>query len=107
MAQGGLMSTFDMRRLRYFLKIAESGSLTRAAEELRVAQPALSHHMRALEDEFGVQLIVRGSRGVQMTDAGARLAREATDLFEITRLIPDRVRQDGSALEGVVTIALG
>lgn len=101
------MSTFDMRRLRYFLKIAESGSLTRAAEELRVAQPALSHHMRALEDEFGVQLIVRGSRGVQTTEAGARLVREATDLFEITRLIPDRVRQDGSALEGGVTIALG
>lgn len=101
------MSTFDMRRLRYFLKIAEVGSLTRAAEALHVAQPALSHHMRALEEEFGLQLIVRGSRGIQTTEAGARLVREATNLFEITRLIPDRVRQDDTALEGVVTIALG
>lgn len=101
------MSTFDMRRLRYFMKIAEVGSLTRAAEALRVAQPALSHHMRALEQEFGVQLIVRGSRGIQLTEAGTRLARESANLFEITKLIPDRVRQDDSALEGVVTVALG
>jgi LysR family nitrogen assimilation transcriptional regulator len=67
----------------------------------------LSHHIRALEAEFGLQLIVRGSRGIQVTDAGARLVREATDLFEITRLLPERVRQDDNALEGGVTVAFG
>ena len=40
----------EPRRLRYFIKVAELGSLTRAAEELHVAQPALSQHMRALEE---------------------------------------------------------
>jgi LysR family transcriptional regulator, nitrogen assimilation regulatory protein len=63
----------DFKRLGYFVQIAELGSLTRAAERLRIAQPSLSRQMRLLEEELGVTLFTRGHRGMQLTEAGEAL----------------------------------
>jgi LysR family transcriptional regulator, nitrogen assimilation regulatory protein len=60
----------DLLRMRYFAKVAEVGSLTRASRELGVAQPPLSLHMRSLEEYLGVQLLNRTARGVILTEAG-------------------------------------
>jgi len=60
----------DLLKLRYFSKIAEFGSFTRASHELGVAQPALSLHMRSLEEQLAVQLLTRTPRGVVVTEAG-------------------------------------
>ena len=61
----------ELRHLRYFVAVAEEGSVTVAAEKrLHVAQPSLSRQLRDLEFEVGAQLLVRTSRGVQLTDAG-------------------------------------
>ena len=60
----------DLRSLRYFVQIAELGSITRAAEQLEVAQPALSRQIQGIEDELGSQLLVRLPRGVRLTVAG-------------------------------------
>ena len=67
----------DLRQLRYFLQIAESGSLSKAADQLRIAQPSLSSQLRGLEDELGVELLVRHSRGVTPTDLGKLLCDHA------------------------------
>jgi LysR family nitrogen assimilation transcriptional regulator len=61
----------EFRQLRYFICIAEVQSMTKAADALFIAQPALSMQMRNLEEELGVQLLVRHSRGVHLTEAGA------------------------------------
>jgi DNA-binding transcriptional LysR family regulator len=61
----------ELRHLRYFVAIAEEGSITRAAERLWVAQPGLSTQMRRLEAELEIQLFARHTRGVDLTDAGA------------------------------------
>lgn len=77
----------DLKQLRYFARVAEFGSFTRAAAELRVAQSALSYQVGELEAELGVVLLNRHSRGVSLTEAGAsvlerahRVMQEASDL---------------------------
>lgn len=61
----------ELRHLRYFVAVAETGSLTEAAEtRLHTSQPSLSRQLRDLEAEVGTPLFVRGSRGVVLTSAG-------------------------------------
>lgn len=67
----------DIKKLRYFIAIAETGSLSRAAEQLHVAQPALSQHILAMESAYGVKLLQRHARGVAPTEAGLRLLNRA------------------------------
>jgi LysR family transcriptional regulator, nitrogen assimilation regulatory protein len=66
----------DVRKLKHFLAIVEAGSLTRAADSLRVAQPALTHSLRSLEDELGVELFERHARGVTLTEFGRVLEEQ-------------------------------
>jgi DNA-binding transcriptional LysR family regulator len=69
----------ELRRLRYFVAIAEEGGFNRAADRLHIAQPSLSQQMKALEREIGAPLFerARGSRGVTLTSAGTLLLNEA------------------------------
>ena len=61
----------ELRHLRYFIAVAEEGSLTNAAERrLHTAQPSLSRQIRDLETEVGVKLLERGARGIELTAAG-------------------------------------
>lgn len=61
----------ELRHLRYFVAVAEEGSLTVAAERrLHTAQPSLSRQMRDLEDEVGARLMIRSARGIELTAAG-------------------------------------
>lgn len=60
----------ELRSIQYFVQIAELGSITRAAEHLRVAQPALTRHIQSLEQQLHAQLLVRLPRGVRLTGAG-------------------------------------
>lgn len=67
----------DVLQLRYLLTIAETGSLTRAAASLRVAQPSLTQRMNQLERELGVRLLERGPAGARLTPAGVDFLRDA------------------------------
>src|ERR1700746_866518 len=61
----------ELRHLRYFVAVAEAGSLTVAAErELHTSQPSLSRQIRDLEDEVGAELLTRRARGIELTPAG-------------------------------------
>jgi len=80
----------EIRQFRYFVQVIEAKSFTRAAEVLRVAQPALSHQILKLEAELGQKLLVRHSRGVEPTAAGERLLACARGVLHTM----DRVRQD-------------
>lgn len=71
----------NLRQLEYFVGIVEAGNMTRAAERLNVAQTALSMQMRLLEEELGVSLLVRHSRGVAPTPAGEQLHKRALQII--------------------------
>jgi LysR family nitrogen assimilation transcriptional regulator len=72
----------DVRQLRYFREIVEAGSFTRAADRVRVAQPALGLQIRKLEEELGVSLLHRHSRGVEPTEAGVVLLGHANAILK-------------------------
>lgn len=80
----------DVRQLRYFLGVLEAKSITKAADQLHVAQPALGLQIRKLEEELHVELFVRHSRGVTPTEAGLRLASHA----EVVLRQFERAKQD-------------
>lgn len=67
----------ETRRLATFVRIVDVGSLTRAADVLHIAQPALSQQINALEAELGQRLLIRSKQGVEPTEAGAALYRHA------------------------------
>ena len=67
----------ELRHLKYFVAVAEELSFSRASERVRIAQPALSAQIRSLEDELGVQLLERHSRGVALTQVGKVFLEEA------------------------------
>jgi LysR family nitrogen assimilation transcriptional regulator len=80
----------NLRQLKYFAKVIEVGNMTRAAAELHIAQPALGMQIRQLEEDLGVALLVRHSRGVDPTPAGVLLHRRAV---AILRLVEDSRRE--------------
>jgi LysR family nitrogen assimilation transcriptional regulator len=67
----------DLRQLGYFVGIVQAGSLSRAADQMHVAQSALSHHLASLETELARQLVTRSPKGILLTEAGAVLYRHA------------------------------
>lgn len=72
------MPGMELRHLRYFIAVAEAGSLTVAAEQsLHTSQPSLSRQVRALEDEVGAQLLTRRARGIELTAAGRAFLEHA------------------------------
>src|SRR3990167_8563808 len=104
------MEKMNLKQLRYFVRIAECGSLSKAADALGVAQPALSQQLRALEVELGADLVIRHSRGIAPNDLGTMLLSHfGTIINEIDRtptLVQDMTRNPtGEVRLGVTTTA--
>ncbi|CAN7655058.1 LysR family transcriptional regulator [Phenylobacterium sp. LjRoot219] len=96
----------DIRQLRNFVKIAELGSISRAAEALGMAQPSLSQQVLRLEDEFGCKLFRRNARGVTTTEAGAVLQRHAVLMVAVEEDAVAEMRRVAEALLSNVTLAM-
>ncbi|WP_345435699.1 LysR family transcriptional regulator [Actinoallomurus vinaceus] len=82
----------DIRRLRYFVAVAEESSFVRAAARLYMTQPALSRQIRALEEDFDVALFVRDRQGTALTRAGRQLLEDARPMLAAAVALEQRVR---------------
>ncbi|SNT09572.1 nitrogen assimilation transcriptional regulator NAC [Rhodococcoides kyotonense] len=96
----------DTRRLYSFVRIVDAGSITRAADILHIAQPALSQQMTALESHFGQQLLIRSKQGVEPTDAGRALYRHAQVILRQVESAQAEVSVVGRELAGGVSVGL-
>ncbi len=96
----------DSRQLRYFAKAIETGNLTRAAAALHVAQSALSMHMRNLEHELGVALLVRSRAGVKPTEQGQLLYEHARTILRQFEQARQEVMSLGKEPHGEVALGI-
>ena len=95
----------DLRQLRYFVAIVQCGSISRASLQLNIAQPALSLHIRNMETDLGLPLLFRTPQGVQPTEAGLILLRNARLIIEQFEQAQREIR--GSAAEPSGEVRLG
>src|SRR6266851_6491364 len=94
----------DLRRLEIFAKVAELGSFSRAAEALFLTQPTVSEHVRALEDELGVQLLDRLGRGATPTHAGRLLLGYARRMLALQREARQALDQFQGRMSGELVV---
>lgn len=94
------------RQLKYFLRITELRSFTKAAAVLHIAQPALSRQIQQLEADLGVQLFVRSDTGVTLTEAGEVLAGRAAQLLEQLAAVRDEVSAVSGLAHGSLQIGI-
>ncbi|MFC1431813.1 LysR family transcriptional regulator [Streptacidiphilus sp. N1-3] len=83
----------DLRKLRYFVAVAEESHFGRAAERLHITQPVLSRQIRALEGELGAQLFSRGKQSTELTGAGRQLLEDARPLLASAQALGRRVQR--------------
>jgi LysR family tcuABC transcriptional regulator len=96
----------DLRQLRYFTQIVESGSLSKASRQLFIAQPALSQQLSKLEHEVGRPLLKRSSRGVAPTENGLALYHHARFMLRQLDQAMSIARQETGAVHGMVSVGL-
>jgi LysR family nitrogen assimilation transcriptional regulator len=96
----------DLSELRYFVEIAEAGSLSRAAVRLGVSQPALTRQVRNLETELRVELFYRHGRGVSLTEAGQRLHAVGSEVLHKLHDVKEELTSCSSRVTGSIALGL-
>jgi DNA-binding transcriptional LysR family regulator len=100
----------ELRVLEYFLAVAREQNITAAAESLHLTQPTLSVQLKALEDELGKQLLVRGTKGsrkVTLTEEGKLLRARAEEILRLVEKTEGEISQSGDVAAGDVYIGAG
>ena len=101
-----LQLQMDIHHLREFAAIAETGSFSKAARQLHIAQPPLSRHIRQLEDELGIKLFVRTATGVQITREGSLLLHQARAVLDDASALFDLAVRARSGRAGMLRVAM-
>jgi DNA-binding transcriptional LysR family regulator len=101
-----ILEKIDLKRLRYFLAVAEAASFSRAAERLNVAQSHLSRQIMRLEQALGHRIFVRRARHVELTDAGQVLLEETRLITLKLDTLPQRMNDASGGASGSLCIGL-
>lgn len=96
----------DLRQLKYFVTVAEELSFVRAAQRLHMSQPPLSQQIKGLEEELGVELLVRTRREVKLTDAGRVFLAESRELLDKAQAVAHRTRQAAGGEQATLRVGM-
>lgn len=96
----------DLRHLKYFIAVAEELNIGRAALRLHISQPPLTRQIQQLEEELGVQLLIRTPRGVELTQAGETFLHEARNIRSLVELAIERTKRTGQGKLGRLDIGI-
>ena len=100
----------ELRVLQYFLAIAREQSIVRAAESLHLSQPTLSTQIKALEEELGKQLLIRGTKGsrkISLTEEGMILRKRAEEIMNLVQKTENEITLSDQVVVGDVYIGTG
>lgn len=97
----------EIRVLQYFMAVAKHENITKAAEELHLTQPRLSRQLTDLEEELGVQLLVRGKRKTQLTEAGLMFKTRAQEILSLTEKTKEQFAKLDELVAGDIYIGAG
>jgi DNA-binding transcriptional LysR family regulator len=93
-----MLAGMELRQLRYFVAVAETGNISRAAKQIFLTQPALSRQIKSLEADLGQCLLERQAHSIHLTPAGEALLREARGLLQHAEQVRERVRGMGQGV---------
>ena len=96
----------NLKQMEYFTAIVGEGSISGAARSLHISQPPLSAQMRQLEEELGVTLFDRGSRAIQLTEAGRLFYNRAVSILEMTKAARKELKQLEEGLLGTLRLGM-
>lgn len=94
----------DLKKLKYFVIIAEEGQITRAARRLHIAQPPLSMQLKSLEDELGVKLITRDKKKFELTPEGLTFYNRAKEVLNSLDAMAREVKEQQNGMKGKLSI---
>ena len=100
----------ELRVLQYFLAVAREQSISAAAESLHLSQPTLSTQLKAMEEELGKQLLIRGTKGsrkVVLTDEGVILRKRAEEILDLVKKTESEIQFSNESIAGDVYIGAG
>lgn len=96
----------DMKQLRYFIAIAEEKKISAAAKKLHMAQPPLSQQLKNLEQDLGVDLVIRHPKGLELTEAGENLYKHAQKIVKYMEESRLEVKEIGEGMRGKLSIGV-
>lgn len=96
----------EIRKLKYFLTVANEGNITRASEILFISQPALSRQIQQLEEELGVQLVIRGKREITLTEVGMLLKIRAQEVLSLVDKAEKECQAFNSKIDGQIFVGI-
>lgn len=97
----------DIRVLKYFLTVVREENITRAADILHITQPTLSRQLSKLEEDLGVQLFLRGKKGIALTDEGMLFRRRASEIVELADKAERELSESEQLIDGEIAVGCG
>lgn len=96
----------DVKDLKYFLAVAQEGTVTKASKKLCISQPPLSRQLKDLEEELGVMLFYRGKRHIELSDEGVFLKQQAEEILSLIDITESQLKTKGDGTHGTVSLGV-